>query len=136
MKKKQDRMKIIRGNFLGFLVIGIIVICVGIGFCNSNGGGAWGTGWAYSVNKQKQEDQKTGLICIGVGIAIMIGGGFYYDHAKGNYLRDQEIVSSIKSANKTETTADKLKDLKEMFDKKMITEEEYENKKNELLNKM
>ena len=135
MKKKQDRMKIIRGNFLGFLVIGIIVICVGIGFCNSNGGGAWGTGWAYSVNKQKQEDQKTGLICIGVGIAIMIGGGFYYDHAKGNYLRDQEIVSSIKST-KTETTSDKLKELKDMFDKKMITEEEYESKKKDLLNKM
>lgn len=66
----------------------------------------------------------------------MIGGGFYYDHAKGNYLRDQEIVSSIKSANKTETTADKLTELKDMFDKNMITEEEYKKKKDELLNKM
>lgn len=65
----------------------------------------------------------------------MIGAGFYYDHAKGNYLRDQEIVSSIKST-KTETTSDKLKELKDMLDNKMITEEEYENKKNELLNKM
>lgn len=65
----------------------------------------------------------------------MIGAGFYYDHAKGNYLRDQEIVSSIKST-KTETTSDKLKELKEMFDKKMITEEEYESKKKDLLNKM
>ena len=65
----------------------------------------------------------------------MIGAGFYYDHAKGNYLRDQEIVSSIKST-KTETTSDKLKELKDMFDKKMITEEEYESKKKDLLNKM
>ena len=132
MKKKQDRMKIIRGNFIGILIIGIVLICVGIAFGNSDGG----SGWAYSVNKRKQEDQKTGLICLGVGIATMIGAGFYYDHAKGNYLRDQEIVSSIKSANKTETTADKLTELKDMFDKNMITEEEYENKKNELLNKM
>ena len=131
MKKKQDRMKIIRGNFIGILIIGIIVICVGIAFGNSDGG----SGWAYSVNKRKQEDQKTGLICLGVGIATMIGAGFYYDHAKGNYLRDQEIVSSIKST-KTETTSDKLKELKDMLDNKMITEEEYENKKNELLNKM
>ena len=128
-------MKIIRGNFLGISIIGIIVICVGIGFCNSDGGSAWGTGWAPSVNRQKKENQKTGLICIGVGVAIMIGAGFYYDHAKGNYLRDQEIVSSIKST-KTETTSDKLKELKEMFDKKMITEEEYESKKKDLLNKM
>lgn len=131
MKKKQDRMKIIRGNFIGILIIGIVLICVGIAFGNSDGG----SGWAYSVNKRKQEDQKTGLICLGVGIATMIGAGFYYDHAKGNYLRDQEIVSSIKS-NKTETTSDKLKELKEMFDKKMITEEEYESKKKDLLNKM
>lgn len=131
MKKKQDRMKIIRGNFIGILIIGIIVICVGIAFGNSDGG----SGWAYSVNKRKQEDQKTGLICLGVGIATMIGAGFYYDHAKGNYLRDQEIVSSIKST-KTETTSDKLKELKDMFDKKMITEEEYESKKKDLLNKM
>lgn len=135
MKKKQDRMKIIRGNFIGILIIGIIVICVGIGFGNSDGGSTWGTGWAYSVNKQKQEDQKIGLICVGVGIAIMIGAGFYYDHAKGNYLRDQEIVSSIKST-KAETTSDKLKELKDMLDNEMITEEEYENKKNELLKKM
>lgn len=135
MKKKPDMMKIIRGNFLGISIIGIIVICVGIGFCNSDGGSAWETGWAPSVNRQKKEDQKTGLICIGVGVAIMIGAGFYYDHAKGNYLRDQEIVSSIKST-KTETTSDKLKELKDMLDNKMITEEEYENKKNELLNKM
>ena len=131
MKKKQDRMKIIRGNFIGILIIGIIVICVGIAFGNSDGG----SGWAYSVNKRKQEDQKTGLICLGVGIATMIGAGFYYDHAKGNYLIDQEIVSSIKST-KTETTSDKLKELKDMFDKKMITEEEYESKKKDLLNKM
>ena len=131
MKKKQDRMKIIRGNFIGILIIGIVLICVGIAFGNSDGG----SGWAYSVNKRKQEDQKTGLICLGVGIATMIGAGFYYDHAKGNYLRDKEIVSSIQST-KTETTTDKLKDLKEMFDKKMITEEAYENKKKELLNRM
>lgn len=131
MKKKQDRMKIIRGNFIGILIIGIVLICVGIAFGNSDGG----SGWAYSVNKRKQEDQKTGLICLGVGIATMIGAGFYYDHAKGNYLRDQEIVSSIKST-KTETTSDKLKELKDMFDKKMITEEEYESKKKDLLNKM
>lgn len=131
MKKKQDRMKIIRGNFIGILIIGIVLICVGIAFGNSDGG----SGWAYSVNKRKQEDQKIGLICLGVGIATMIGAGFYYDHAKGNYLRDQEIVSSIKST-KTETTSDKLKELKDMLDNKMITEEEYENKKNELLNKM
>ena len=131
MKKKQDRMKIIRGNFIGILIKGIIVICVGIAFGNSDEG----SGWAYSVNKRKQEDQKTGLICLGVGIATMIGAGFYYDHAKGNYLRDQEIVSSIKST-KTETTSDKLKELKDMFDKKMITEEEYESKKKDLLNKM
>lgn len=131
MKKKQDRMKIIRGNFIGILIIGIVLICVGIAFGNSDGG----SGWAYSVNKRKQEDQKTGLICLGVGIATMIGAGFYYDHAKCNYLRDQEIVSSIKST-KTETTSDKLKELKDMLDNKMITEEEYENKKNELLNKM
>ena len=54
---------------------------------------------------------------------------------RGNYLRNQEIVSSIKST-KTETTSDKLKELKDMFDKKMITEEEYESKKKDLLNKM
>ena len=136
MKKEKDKMKLIKGNFWGFLIIGIIVICIGIGFLGSDGGSAWGTGWAPSVNRQKKEDQKTGLICIGVGVAIMIGAGFYYDHAKGNYLRDQEIVSSIKSANKTETTADKLTELKDMFDKNMITEEEYKKKKDELLNKM
>ena len=41
MKKEKDKMKLIRGNFLGFLIIGIIVICVGIGFLSSDGGSAW-----------------------------------------------------------------------------------------------
>lgn len=134
--KNKDRMKYIRGNFLGFLLIGIIVICVGISFLGSDGGSAWGTGWAPSVNKQKQEDQKTGIICIVVGIGIIVAGGFYYDHAKANYLRDKEIVSSIKESNKNENSTEKLKQLKEMYDSKMITEEEFEKKKQDILNKM
>lgn len=136
MKKPKDKMKLIRGNFIGFLLIGIIVICVGIGFLSSDGGSAWGTGWAPSVNRQKREDQKTGAICIGVGIVIMIAGGFYYDHAKSNYMRDKEIISSIKDANKNENLADKLKQLKEMYDSKTITEDEYNKKKEEILSKM
>ena len=135
-KNKKDRMKIIGGNFLGLLLIGIIVICVGIGFLGSDGGSAWGTGWAPSVNKQKQEDQTTGLICIGAGIVIILAGGFYYSHAKANYLRDNEILSSLKSANSDESTKNKLSELKEMLDKNMITQEEYENKKKDLLDKM
>ena len=136
MKKPKDKMKLIRGNFIGFLLIGIIVICVGIGFLSSDGGSAWGTGWAPSVNRQKREDHKTGAICIGVGIVIMIAGGFYYDHAKSNYMRDKEIISSIKDANKNENSADKLKQLKEMYDSKTITEDEYNKKKEEILSKM
>ena len=134
--KEKDKMKLIKGNFWGFLIIGIIVICIGIGFLGSNGGSTWGTGWAPSINKQKKEDQKTGVICIVVGIGIMIAGGFYYDHAKANYNRDKEIISSIKKVGKNESTADKLKQLKEMYDSKVITQEEFEKKKKEILDKM
>ena len=54
--KEKDKMKLIKGNFWGFLIIGIIVICIGIGFLGSNGGSTWGTGWAPSINKQKKEE--------------------------------------------------------------------------------
>ena len=136
MKKEKDKMKLIRGNFLGFLIIGIIVICVGIGFLSCDGGSAWGIGWSSSVNKQKQEDQKTGVICMVVGIGIMIAGGFYYDHAKANYKRDKEIISTIKEAGRSENSTEKLKQLTEMYNSKMITEEEFEKKKKDILDKM
>ena len=136
MKKEKDKMKLIRGNFLGFLIIGIIVICVGIGFLSSDSGSAWGIGWYSSVNKQKKEDQKTGVICIVAGIGIMVAGGFYYDHAKANYKRDKEIISTIKEAGKSENSTEKLKQLTEMYNSKMITEEEFEKKKKEILDKM
>lgn len=136
MKKEKDKMKLIRGNFLGFLIIGIIVICVGIGFLSSDGGSAWGIGWSSSVNKQKKEDQKTGVICMVVGIGIMIAGGFYYDHAKANYKRDKEIISTIKEAGRSENSTEKLKQLTEMYNSKMITEEEFEKKKKDILDKM
>lgn len=136
MKSVKDKMKLIKGNFIGFLIVGIIVICVGIGFLGSDGGSAWGTGWAPSVNKQKKEDQKTGTICVVVGIGIMIAGGFYYDHAKSNFKRDEEIITSIKEAGKNESATEKLRQLKEIYDSKIITEEEYEKKKKQILDKM
>ena len=89
-----------------------------------------------SKNKQKKEDQKTGVICIVAGIGIMVAGGFYYDHAKANYKRDKEIISTIKEAGKSENSTEKLKQLTEMYNSKMITEEEFEKKKKEILDKM
>ena len=66
----------------------------------------------------------------------MIAGGFYYDHAKANYKRDKEIISTIKEAGKSENSTEKLKQLTEMYNSKMITEEEFEKKKKDILDKM
>ena len=134
---KKDSLKLIRGNFLGLILIGIIVICIGVGFASSDGGASsWVSQNPSKIRAQKEEDQKIGVICMVSGVALILFSGFYYDHAKSKYKRDLEMMEAIKESNKTENEADKLKQLKEMYDSKLITEEEYEKKKKEILDKM
>lgn len=138
-KKKdnnKDRLKAIRGDFLGFLLLGVIVFCIGIGFINSTTEGSWVPQNPFTAQEEKEEKMKIGAGCMIGGVVLALFGGFYYDHAKANYKRDLAMMETIKEAGKNENEADKLKQLKEMYDSKLITEDEFEKKKKEILDKM
>ena len=138
-KKKdnnKDRLKAIRGNFLGFLLLGVIVFCIGIGFINSTTEGSWVPQNPFTAQEEKEEKMKIGAGCMIGGVVLALFGGFYYDHAKANYKRDKEIISTIKEAGRSENSTEKLKQLTEMYNSKMITEEEFEKKKKDILDKM
>ena len=56
-KKKdnnKDRLKAIRGNFLGFLLLGVIVFCIGIGFINSTTEGSWVPQNPFTAQEEKK----------------------------------------------------------------------------------
>jgi hypothetical protein len=46
----------------------------------------------------------------------------------------QPIIKTNPQQNQTQSKADKLRELKQLFDKKLITQEEYENERKKVLN--
>ena len=135
----EEKMKLIKKNCVIIAIVGIIIVCVGIGFLSSDGGGSsWGGGWYSSIKKQQEQDQQVGAICLLIGIGVFIFDAVYYNHAKAN-LSNNKTESDVKpnTTNNTNTdNAAKLRQLKEMCDDDLINKEEYEEKKKRILNNM
>ncbi len=114
------------------VVIGIVVIMFGLSTfmdATSTANKYRGTKWvAQDTKKEAEENKVGGIVAIGIGGAFLCVGIFDYNKRKQKYAMN---VGSTK-----DSTATKLEELKKMLDQKIITEEEFENKKKELLKKM
>lgn len=131
----EDKMKLIKRNCLIIAIVGIILICVGIGFLSSDGGSTWGGGWYSDIKKQQEEDAQIGTICLLIGIGVLVVDIIYYNHSKANLNNsNSEIKNNVSLTNNN--SAAKLKQLKEMCDEGIISKEEYEEKKKKILDNM
>ena len=103
----EEKMKLIKKNCVIIAIVGIIIVCVGIGFLSSDGGGSsWGGGWYSSIKKQQEQDQQVGAICLLIGIGVFIFDAVYYNHAKAN-LSNNKTESDVKPNTTNNTNTDK-----------------------------
>ncbi len=130
--EKKTKKKIRVWDCILCIVIGIFIIMFGISTfidATSTANKYRGTKWvAQDTKKEAEENKIVGIVAIGIGGAFLCVGIFDYSKRKQKYAMD------VGSANGS--TATKLEELKKMLDQKIITEEEFENKKKELLKKM
>ena len=132
----KEKMKLIQRNCLIFAIIGFVLIIIGIGFIasSSSSGGSWSGGWYSNIKKQREQDQQTGIVCIVIGLGVYVFDIIYYNHAKANLNNNSGNQNNINTSN--DDSASKLRQLKEMYDEGIINKEEFEQKKQKILNNM
>lgn len=129
------REKLISRNFKIMLVIGIILTLIGIWSLNeaSTYSVSGGNFLISSAKNSKAEYEMAGTICLLGGIALCVVSFLYKNNAKAN----TSVIATLKGLkNGTTDEVSKLKELKKLYDEKVITKEEYESKKKDILNKM
>lgn len=116
----------LKKNFIIMLVISIIIFVAGIGIFMS----AEYTDW-YGKTQLDEEQRNAGTIVIVVGVSCLIGS-FLYKNYNDKKLSIQKEKDQ-KDINDIENT---LKELKNMYQNKEITKEEYDKRKEILLNRL
>ena len=108
-------------------------------WASNNSDALWGT----RRYKESEDTNQWGTICLVAGIGLSVFSVIYVNNAKAHALGDgEDIISKItakvsNSDGKTkDDSSEKLKQLKELLDDKVITKEEFEKKKKEILDKM
>lgn len=124
------KSKSIMKTFAIILAIGIVITIIGIGNLSDS---------SKTMGYQKKQDlNKWGTIALVAGIGIDILSVVYLNVAKTKETQgDSQNKSNVKNTTKEENNiSKKLEDLKRLADNGTITQEEFENKKQELLKKM
>ena len=122
-------------NFWGMLIIAVFLLIMGIGgYINSFEPVDASSSWKYTESELEEQQEASRPIFIimavgGIGLVIV---AFLYK-SSGDY---QVNLAKILMKSKEEDSATKLERLKKLYDEKVITKEEYEKKKKDLLEKM
>ena len=104
------------------IVLGVIIILLGIFFMASAEDKSF-------FDPSKDSDEKWGTICLVAGGVCIVGGVIYKENNSDN--AQSKVVGKV---NKDSST--KLEDLKGLLDKGIITQEEFDKKKQELLERI
>ncbi len=104
------------------IVFGVIVILVGIFFMASAED-------KYSWDSSRESDEKWGTICLVSGVICILIGIIYKEN---NF----NIIQSKFTKENDNNPTTKLEELKGLLDKGVINQEEYDKKKQELLEKI
>lgn len=113
------------------IVVGIILIIFGVLLLISSSDDNFGGD--PSIRARKAEPYKIwGTICMFSGVATLLVGIIYKGNDKNNSNNITENPVNVQNID----FANKLEELKGLLDKEIITQEEYENKKQEILNKL
>ena len=122
-------------NFWGMLIIAVFLLIMGIGgYINSFEPVDASSSWKYTESELEEQQEASRPIFIimavgGIGLVIV---AFLYKSSGDNQVNLAKILMKTKE----EDSATKLEKLKKLYDEKVITKEEYEKKKKDLLEKM
>lgn len=122
-------------NFWGMIIIAVFLLIMGIGgYINSFEPVDASSSWKYTESELEEQQEASRPIFIimavgGIGLVIV---AFLYKSSGDNQINLAKILMKTKE----EDSATKLEKLKKLYDEKVITKEEYEKKKKDLLEKM
>ena len=122
-------------NFWGMIIIAVFLLIMGIGgYINSFEPVDASSSWKYTERELEEQQEASRPIFIimavgGIGLVIV---AFLYKSSGDNQVN----LAKILMKSKEEDSATKLERLKKLYDEKVITKEEYEKKKKDLLEKM
>lgn len=122
-------------NFWGMIIIAVFLLIMGIGgYINSFEPVDASSSWKYTESELEEQQEASRPIFIimavgGIGLVII---AFLYKSSGDNQVN----LAKILMKSKEEDSATKLERLKKLYDEKVITKEEYEKKKKDLLEKM
>lgn len=122
-------------NFWGMIIIAVFLLIMGIGgYVNSFEPVDASSSWKYTESELEEQQEASRPIFIimavgGIGLVIV---AFLYKSSGDNQINLAKILMKTKE----EDSATKLEKLKKLYDEKVITKEEYEKKKKDLLEKM
>lgn len=122
-------------NFWGMIIIGAFLLIMGIGgYINSFEPVDASSSWKYTEREleEQQESSRPIFIIMAVGGIGLVIVAFLYKSSGDNQVNLAKILMKTKE----EDSATKLEKLKKLYDEKVITKEEYEKKKKDLLEKM
>lgn len=122
-------------NFWGMIIIAVFLLIMGIGgYINSFEPVDASSSWKYTESELEEQQEASRPIFIimavgGIGLVIV---AFLYKSSGDNQVN----LAKILMKSKEEDSATKIEKLKKLYDEKIITKEEYEKKKKDLLEKM
>lgn len=109
------------------MIIGVIAICYGIYNFNYANSHVWGDPGSFSDRTHKAPYiQKGNVFTVAGGICTFFGVIFYFSKSKKTTILKTDNINNL----------DEIKKLKDLLDSGAISQEEYDNKKQELLNKI
>ena len=127
-KESDDKSKQIQAiNINTAILVFIALISLFMGIYNFNQKDS-----LFKTRSENEEYDSMGVACCVVGIVVGVSAIFYYSRAKMKF----DLNNRNYTVNTNNNSTNKLEELKKLVDKKIITKEEFEKKKKELLKKM
>ena len=123
--------KLIKRNFMIILIVGILLIIGGISALNEIRTAPSGYFLTEDVAEINEENETIGTVLLFVGVGLCVVSFIYKNSAKARLLAIDKEHTKTKG-----NSVDKIKELKKLYDEKVITKEEYEKKKKELLDEI
>ena len=125
------REKLLKRNFMIILIVGILLIIGGISSLSEVRTAPSGTFLMEDLAEINEENETIGTILLFAGVGLCVVSFIYRNSAKARLLS-----SNVETKKSEDSSVDKIKELKKLYDEKVITKEEYEKKKKELLDEI
>ena len=123
--------KLLKRNFMIILIVGVLLIIGGISALNEIRTAPSGYFLTEDVAEINEENETIGTVLLFAGVGLCVVSFIYRNSAKARLLS-----SNVETKKSEDNSVDKIKELKKLYDEKVITKEGYEKKKKDLLDEI